>query len=94
MKVETGTDVKLSLDFGKLVIKNFFKVKRELIESIQKFNLNLITFESNDNMDIELEALRANESSTIGDISRTLEVRKRSCEELFNTDSLSKRIKK
>lgn len=74
--------MKLSLDLDKLVIKNFFKVKRELTESIQKFSLHLTRFESNDNMDTELEAMK-NNSTSFSDVMETLEKRKRACDDLF-----------
>ena len=83
----------LSLDLDKLVIKNFFKVKRELIESIQKFDLNLTRFESNDNMDTELDSIRT--GASFSDVLQTLEKRKRACDYLFTESSsvLTKKLK-
>lgn len=88
-------DEKLSLDLGKHVIKNFFKVKRELTERIQKFNLNLITFDSNDNMDKEFVLLKENSETKFIDVMNSLETRKRTCQHLFSKEnsSDSKRIK-
>ncbi len=82
-----------SLDLDKLVIKNFFKVKRELIESIQKFDLNLTRFESNDNMDTELDSIRT--GASFSDVLQTLEKRKRACDDLFTESSsvLTKKLK-
>jgi len=79
---------KLLIDLGKLVIKNFFKVKKELIESIQKYNLNLVKLESNENMDNELETLRNCDNTTVRfeDVSAIIEKRKLLCQNLFNTN--------
>jgi len=71
------------------VIKNFFKVRRELTDTIQKFDLNLLKLESNENMDIEMEELRSGDKikTCFADVSAILEKRKRLCQKLFNSSS-------
>ena len=90
-KVETNNDEKISLNLGKLVIENFFKVKRELTESIQKYELNMTVSESNDTMDIEFNSMQLKEETQFTDVIQTLERRKRACEDLFD---INKRLKK
>lgn len=81
-----------SISLGRLVIKNFFKVKRQLTDNMKNFNLNLIKFESSDNLDNELNSLNENNSFTYMDIVDRIEVRKRACSIDLNSSSKITRL--
>ncbi len=83
-----------SINLAKLVIRNFFKVKRELTESLQSHNLNLINFESSDNLDNELKNLwnKSSADLTFTDIIDKIERRKRACSTELNLNTKKTRI--
>jgi hypothetical protein len=68
-----------SINLGRLVIRNFFKVKRQIIENLKIYNLNLmISSESSDNLDNELNNLDEKDL-TYENIDEKIQLRKRVC---------------
>ena len=77
------------ISLGKLVIRNFFKVKRELTESLKSHNLNLINFDSSDNLDNELNSMlnKSGNNLTFTNLINKIEERKRACSTELNLNT-------
>jgi len=83
-----------SINLGRLVIRNFFKVKRELIENLKIYQLNLIQVESSDNLDNELNSLlndQAGHLLSYENVNEKIQLRKRVCSGEFN--NIKKKLK-
>ena len=79
-----------SINLGRLVIRNFFKVKRQIIENLKIYNLNLINSESSDNLDNELNNLNEKDL-TYENIDEKIQLRKRVCSGEFNDINIVKK---